>query len=157
MDAQIRTLIQRIIDTHRTLTLATLRPDGWPQATTVGYAGEGLTLYFLCGADSQKAANIAACNKVSLTIDDDVDDIPKLQGLSMAATAAFVTDPADCSRIFRMLIAKYPAAKDWPEPAQGTVRYVRLTPKVISVLDYAKGFGHADLVEVTPADMARAA
>jgi hypothetical protein len=35
------------------MTIATTRPDGWPQATTVGYANEGLTLYFLCGPDSQ--------------------------------------------------------------------------------------------------------
>ena len=27
------------------MTIATLRPDGWPQATTVGYVSEGLTLY----------------------------------------------------------------------------------------------------------------
>ena len=41
---------------HTIRSAATLRPDGWPQATTLGYANEGLTLYFLCGPDSQKAA-----------------------------------------------------------------------------------------------------
>jgi hypothetical protein len=39
-----------------TIRSAATRPDGWPQATTLGYANEGLTLYFLCGPDSQKAA-----------------------------------------------------------------------------------------------------
>ena len=156
MDAQLKSLIQKIIDSHRTLTLATLRPDGWPQATTVGYGGIGLNLYFLCGVDSQKAANIAACKKVSLTIDDDVDNVMVLKGLSMAATAEFVTDRATCSKLYRLLISKYPAAKDWPEPDPETVRYVRLTPKVISVLDYSKGFGHTDLVDVTPSDLATA-
>ncbi|MGE0829738.1 MAG: pyridoxamine 5'-phosphate oxidase family protein [Hyphomonadaceae bacterium] len=137
----------QIIASHRVLTLATVRPDGWPQATTVGYASEGATIYFLCGAESQKAANIAACNKVSLTIDDDADDVLALKGLSMAATAEFVTDAALIPKIFRMLVAKYPQAKDMPMPEAGTVRYVRLTPKVISVLDYSKGFGHTDLVD----------
>jgi hypothetical protein len=26
------------------MPIATLRPDGWPQATTMGYVNEGLTL-----------------------------------------------------------------------------------------------------------------
>jgi hypothetical protein len=29
------------------------RPDGWPQATIVGYVNDGLTLYFLCSPQSQ--------------------------------------------------------------------------------------------------------
>ena len=149
MDRDLQALILQIIAQHRVLTLATVRPDGWPQATTVGYASEGTTIYFLCGADSQKAANIAACNKVSLTIGDDPDDVPALKALSMAATAEFVTDPELTTKIYRMLISKYPQAKDMPMPAAGTVRYVRLTPQVISVLDYSKGFGHTDLVDVT--------
>ena len=55
-----------------TVTIATLRPDGWPQATTVGYVSEGLVLYFLCGRQSQKAVNIAADNRISLVIDHDL-------------------------------------------------------------------------------------
>jgi hypothetical protein len=35
-----------------------------------------------------------------------------------------------------------------PQPEPGQVRVFRLEPKVISVLDYAKGFGHTDLVTV---------
>jgi nitroimidazol reductase NimA-like FMN-containing flavoprotein (pyridoxamine 5'-phosphate oxidase superfamily) len=59
------------MDAHRIMTIATLRADGWPQATTVGYAHEGLTLYFLCGLESQKAKNLARDDRVSITIDHD--------------------------------------------------------------------------------------
>jgi nitroimidazol reductase NimA-like FMN-containing flavoprotein (pyridoxamine 5'-phosphate oxidase superfamily) len=59
MDEEIRRKILRLLDEHRITTIATPRPDGWPEATTVGYASEGLTIYFLCGRDSQKAANLA--------------------------------------------------------------------------------------------------
>jgi nitroimidazol reductase NimA-like FMN-containing flavoprotein (pyridoxamine 5'-phosphate oxidase superfamily) len=38
-----REKILTILDQRRIMTIATLRPDGWPQATTVGYANEGLT------------------------------------------------------------------------------------------------------------------
>lgn len=153
MEQSIKTLILHIIASHRVLTLATMRPDGWPQATTVGYASEGMSIYFLCGAGSQKAANLAACNKVSLTIDNDAEDQMALKGVSMAATAAFITDPALIDKIFRMLMSKYPAAKDMPAPDPATVRYVRLTPKVISVLDYSKGFGHTEQVDVSADDL----
>jgi hypothetical protein len=35
-----------MLDQHRIMTVATLRPDGWPQATTVGYVNDGLTSIF---------------------------------------------------------------------------------------------------------------
>ena len=59
VDEGTKRKILTLLDQHRIMTIATLRPDSWPQATTVGYANDGLTLYFLCGPDSQKAANLA--------------------------------------------------------------------------------------------------
>jgi nitroimidazol reductase NimA-like FMN-containing flavoprotein (pyridoxamine 5'-phosphate oxidase superfamily) len=49
MDAETRKKILSLLDQHRIMTIATVRPDGWPQATTVGYVSDGLDLYFLCG------------------------------------------------------------------------------------------------------------
>ncbi|WP_225150876.1 pyridoxamine 5'-phosphate oxidase family protein [Bradyrhizobium sp. NBAIM08] len=71
MDDTLRRKIQTLLDQHRTMRIATLRADGWPQVTTVGYANEGFTIYFLCGPDSQKAQNISRDDRVSLAIDDD--------------------------------------------------------------------------------------
>jgi len=90
MDEAIRNKILTLLDQHRIMTVATLRPDGWPQATTVGYANEGLTLYFLCGLESQKAVNLAHDDRVSLTIDHDTTDLMAITGLSMAAHAQAV-------------------------------------------------------------------
>lgn len=149
MDESIKQRIISLLDEHRIMTLATLRPDGWPQATTVGYVTDGLTLYFLCGLESQKAANIARDNRVSLTIDHDTDQIMEITGLSMAARATAVTDRAEAERVIGMMPLKYPAQKTalpGPMPKPEDVRIFRLTPVVISVLDYTKGFGHTDLV-----------
>src|SRR5262249_13598845 len=137
-----------LLEAHRIMSVATLRPDGWPQATTVGYANDGLSLYFLCGLDSQKAANLARDNRVSLTIDHDTPQVMEITGLSMAARAHVVDDPAEAERAMRLLFARYPEQQGLtlalPKPAE--VRIFRLGPEVISVLDYAKGFGHTDLV-----------
>lgn len=148
MDETIKPKILAVLNEHRIMTLATLRPDGWPQATTVGYVNDGHTLYFLCGLDSQKARNLAHDNRVSLTIDHDADQIMEITGLSMAARAHPVTDRAEATRVLQMMPLKYPEQKSFPGPMPQPedVRIYRLEPVVISVLDYSKGFGHTDLV-----------
>ena len=148
MDEEVKRKILRLLDEHRIMSLATLRPDGWPQATTVGYANEGLTLYFLCGPDSQKARNLARDDRVSLTIDHDTPQVMEITGLSMAAHAKVVVDPAEGEKALRMLMLKYPQQNSLPlpMPTPADVRIFRVTPKVISVLDYSKGFGHTDLI-----------
>jgi nitroimidazol reductase NimA-like FMN-containing flavoprotein (pyridoxamine 5'-phosphate oxidase superfamily) len=149
MDPQIRQKIQTILDGHRNMTIATLRPDGWPQATTVGYANDGLTLYFLCDPKGQKATNLARDDRVSLTVDDDTQPVMEISGLSMAAHARPVLDPAEGERVLKMLMQKYPQQDPpipLPMPKASEVRIFRVTPTVISVLDYTKGFAHTDLV-----------
>ena len=148
MDDSIRRKILTLLDQHRIMTVATLRPDGWPQATTVGYVNEGLVLYFLCGLDSQKAKNLAIDDRISLTIDHDTADLMTITGLSMAAHAEVLTDRAEAEKILRMLPLKYSDAPPLPMkmPSADEVRLFRVTPVVISVLDYSKGFGHTDLV-----------
>lgn len=148
MDERLKQKAVDILDRHRTMRIATLRPDGWPQTTTVGYANHGLTLYFLCAKDSQKAANLARDDRVSLAIDDDPVQIMAIEGVSMAARAARVTDTAEGARALEALFARYPAQQgislDMPSPSD--VAIFRLTPKVISILDYSLGFGHTELM-----------
>lgn len=148
MDEETRKKILGLLDQHRIMTIATLRPDGWPQATTVGYVNEGLTLYFLCGIESQKAKNLARDNRISLTIDHDTPNVMEITGLSMAAYAQPVSDRAEAEKVLRMLPLKYPDAPPLPlkMPTPDEVRLFRVVPTIISVLDYSKGFGHTDLV-----------
>jgi hypothetical protein len=148
MDDEIRRKILTLLDQHRIMTIATLRPDGWPQATTVGYVNEDPTLYFLCGLDSQKAVNIARCDRVSLTIDQDTPQVMEITGLPMAAHAQAVVEPTEADKVLRMPPLKYPkqVSLPGPMPSADQVRIFRVTPAVVSVLDYSKGFGHTDLV-----------
>jgi nitroimidazol reductase NimA-like FMN-containing flavoprotein (pyridoxamine 5'-phosphate oxidase superfamily) len=148
MDNAIRRKILALLDQHRIMTVATLRSDGWPQATTGGYVSEGLTLYFLCGFDIQKAKNLALDNRVSLTIDHDTANLMANTGLSMSGHAHAVTDRAEAEKILRMLPLKYPDAPPLPMkmPSPDEIRLFRTTPTIVSILDYSKGFGHTDLV-----------
>ena len=148
MDDLLRQKILALLGQHRTMRIATLRPDGWPQVTTVGYANDGLTIYFLCGLESQKASNLACDDRVSLAIDDNSAQVMDITGLSMAARATVVTDPAEADKAIELLMSRYPDQKggDLPMPKPSEVRIFRLTPSVVSVLDYSKGFGHTELV-----------
>jgi PPOX class probable F420-dependent enzyme len=150
MDTSLKQQIVGLLDAHRIMTLATLRPDGWPQATTVGYMNEGLTLWFLCGTDSQKAKNLARDNRVSITVDHDTPDIMAITGLSMAARAHRVTDRAEAEKVIAMLPLKYrdapPTTTQLKMPTPDEVAVFRVVPEVVSVLDYTKGFGHTELV-----------
>jgi|SRR5512146_186437 PPOX class probable F420-dependent enzyme len=146
MNDEIKRKILALLDEHRIMTVATLRPDGWPQATTVGYVSEDLTLYFLCGRDSQKVRNLSRDDRVSLTIDHDVPAPLAITGLSMAAHARPVADPEEVKRFFQKLATKYPEYGSLQMPSLDDVRVFRVSPRVISVLDYSKGFGHSELV-----------
>jgi len=148
MDDILKRKIQALLDQHRTMRIATLRPDGWPQVTTVGYANDGFTIYFLCGKESQKASNLARDNRVSLAIDDDAPQVMEITGLSMAARAEVVNDAVDGEKALRLLFQRYPEQKSVPGPlpTPADVRIFRLTPTVISLLDYSRGFGQTDLV-----------
>jgi nitroimidazol reductase NimA-like FMN-containing flavoprotein (pyridoxamine 5'-phosphate oxidase superfamily) len=55
MDDILKSKIRDLLDQHGLMTVATNRPGGWPQVTTVGYINDGLTIYFLCSPQSQKA------------------------------------------------------------------------------------------------------
>jgi nitroimidazol reductase NimA-like FMN-containing flavoprotein (pyridoxamine 5'-phosphate oxidase superfamily) len=151
MDDLMKQKILALLESHRIMTIATLRPDGWPQATTVGYVNEGLTLWFLCGLESQKAKNLALDDRVSITIDHDTPDIMSITGLSMAARAHRVTDRAEAEKVIRALPLKYPdappqTAQSMKMPAPEDVALFRVVPEIVSVIDYTKGFAHTDLV-----------
>jgi hypothetical protein len=132
------------------MSVATLRPDGWPQATTVGYVNEGLSIYFLCGLESQKAQNLAQDDRVSLTINDDPEDIMQITGLSLSGHARLVEDPAEGTRLIALMPPRYPDRPPLPMamPTPDQIHIFQVTPTVVSVLDYRKGFGHTELSSV---------
>lgn len=137
-----------ILDQHRVMTVATLRPDGWPQATMVGYANEDLLLFFLISRSSQKYANLVRDNRVSLAIGDDVEKISDIRALSMSALVYPVRDEALRAHGYGLLVKRRPELKTLPEPDWRDAAIVRAVPRDIAVLDFTQGLGHSDLVRV---------
>lgn len=148
LEPEIRSIIQQGQD----LTLATLREDGWPQATTVSYASEGRRIFFGCGAQSQKARNLARDDRVSATIDLPYRAWDEIRGLSIGGRARRLTDPTEMAVAGRAFLAKFPAEAFHDLGPVEQLTLFELIPEVVSVLDYRKGFGHTELVRA--ADLA---
>ena len=149
MDQASEKFVLDIVENGKDLTLATIRPDGYPQATTVSYAHEGLTIYVGIGKESQKAHNIRHCNKVSLTINEPYEDWKHIKGVSMGAIAEILNDPEDIKRAADCLIRRFPQVAEWAQSKEAAeTALLKITPQVISVLDYTKGFGHTELVKL---------
>lgn len=147
MDESNKDFVLRVIDSANDLTLATVRPDGYPQATTVSFAHDGLTLYVGIGKHSQKADNIRHNNKVALTINLPYQDWRDIKGLSMSALAAIADTDAEVEEAKSCLLKRFPQTAEWADPGTaGNIAFLKITPQLISVLDYSKGFGHTELV-----------
>jgi nitroimidazol reductase NimA-like FMN-containing flavoprotein (pyridoxamine 5'-phosphate oxidase superfamily) len=147
METGQRDFVQQVLDTAQDLTLATIRPDGFPQATTVSFAHEGMAIYVGIGRNSQKAENIRDNGKVSLTINLPYHDWREIRGLSMSGLAELLTDPREAAGAAACLERRFPAVSEWCGPDMAhEVIFVRIQPQMVSVIDYSKGFGHTELV-----------
>ena len=127
-----------ILDQNRLMALATIRADGWPQNTMVGYANDGLLLYFVVSRQSQKFANIQQDDRVSLVVGRDFHDPATINALSMAARASEVTDAKQRDQAVELLLQRHPGLARLERPAAGHSAVMRAYPEIVTILDYSK-------------------
>ena len=139
-----------LLNANRLMAIATLRPDGWPQSTTVSYANEDILIYFVVSRQSQKFANIERDDRVSLAIGQDFHDPATIAAVSIAARASEIRDPNQRERAVKLLLERHPGLRRLERPEPGHSAVMRANPEIITILDYSKGFGHADLLTVGP-------
>jgi nitroimidazol reductase NimA-like FMN-containing flavoprotein (pyridoxamine 5'-phosphate oxidase superfamily) len=138
-----------ILDARRVMAVSTIRPDGWPQTTIVGYANEGLLLYFLISRDSQKFANIERDDRISVAIGEEPPDFRYLKAVYAGAHASEVTDPKQREHAWRLLMARHPNLADFELPDRSEAAMMRAPCMFVSIVDFSKGFGHADALTVS--------
>lgn len=154
MKQEFKRQIIGILNVHRIMTVATIRPDSWPQATVVGYVNDGLVIYCFVDRNGQKFANITQDPRVSVAIAKDYPQPLMIKGLSFAGRASVVQDRGEAARARALYLKRYPEHKIMPPPDPAAVPAIRITPEIVSIIDYSKGFGHSDLVRVSETDMA---
>jgi len=167
MMPRLKALILRVLDEHRVMTIATNRPDGWPQATIVGYVNDGFMLYSFVARDTQKFANIKRDPRISAAIGSDAPSPADIRGLSLAGHAAEVIDRAEYEDVAKLRLKRFPEYASVPllkgedgqpyriaaVPPRESVALLRIAPDIISVLDYSKGFGHSEVVTFSERDL----
>ena len=141
MDPALREEILSVLKDASDMTIATIRPDGYPQATTVSYVSDGLTLYFGCAAESQKAQNIVYNDKVSLTVTLPYFNWEEIRGLSIGGTAKPVTDPNEINRVSELMLRKFPQILRYALAGKKVSSWSGSSPRSFLFSIIAKGLG----------------
>lgn len=138
----------QILNDHQQMAISTVRPDGWPQTTIVGYANDGWTLYFLIFRASQKFTNIASDDRVSIAVAAESSFLGEIKAVYAGAHATEVTDPDERARAWQLMMERHPNLADFGLPDDTDTALMRARCKHVSVLDYSKGIGHAETLIV---------
>lgn len=137
-----------ILNSYRQLAISTVRPDGWPQTTIVGYANDGWAVYFMIFRSSQKFANISLDDRVSIAVSGDTSALGDIKAVFAGAHAAEVKDPIERDRAWGLLSQRHPNLGDFGLPDDSETALMRATCKYVSVVDYSKGIGHTEALIV---------
>jgi hypothetical protein len=135
------------------MTMATLREDGSPHASTVHFASDGLVMFAAIAIDSHKAHEIRQDGRVSLTVNTPARNWNEIQGLSIDGIVSMIDWPRGQAEASALLLKKLPAYAALVGPAPKLpwpgMLFVRVVPTSLMVLDYTKRFGHTTRFEVT--------
>jgi hypothetical protein len=138
----------QILGDNRTMAISTVRPDGWPQTTIVGYVNDELVVYFLIFRSGQKFANIAHDRRVSIAVGKEPPNIRLSEAVFAGALASEVVEPSERDQAWGLLVQRHPDLLGAPQPDWSAVAMMRAECLHLSVLDYSKGLGHADALHL---------
>ena len=134
----------QILNAHRIMAISTVRPDGWPQTTIVGYANRGFDLYFLVFRSGQKLANIRHDDRISIAVTSEPADLGEIKAIYAGAHAREITDPKERDQAWNMLMERHSNLGGFRIPDAGEAAFMHATCKYVSVLDFSQGLGHRD-------------
>jgi general stress protein 26 len=133
---------QNVIDylvNHIHLRLGTVTPEGGAHVTTVTYASDGTTVYFMTDKTSRKAVNLLNNPKVAYTVDEDCENIGAVQGVRMEGIAEPVSDEDELQKAMGLIIKKFPSVMELPP--NPNMFAVKIIPTRGYFLDNSKGLG----------------
>lgn len=147
IDTAAQEQVQKILARATDLTLATVRADGGPHATTVSFVSDGLAIYAAIAIDCAKAHELHHDARIAATVNLPYADWSEIQGLSIIGAAGFVTDRDELQHVAALLLRKLPQYNSvigrpdivpWPG-----LLFIRIEPASLTIIDYTRGFGHA--------------
>jgi len=137
-----------ILNSHRIMAISTVRPDGWPQTTMVGYANQGFELVFMIFRASQKFANIAKDDRISIAVASEPSELSELKAVYAGAHASEITDPAEREAAWKLLMERHSNLGGFQMPDGDAAVFMRAVCKYVSVLDFSQGLGHREQLTI---------
>jgi hypothetical protein len=144
----------KILNSHRIMSISTVRPDGWPQTTIVGYANEGFGIFFMIFRSSQKFANIQRDDRISIAVAAEPAHLSDLKAVYAGAHASEITDPKQHEEAWRLLLQRHSNLAGFQLPDAGEAAFMRASGKYVSVLDFSQGLGHQETLSIGTDDHA---
>jgi hypothetical protein len=89
-------------------------------------------------------------SRVSIVVGRDFEEATQIKALSIAANASEVQDPKQRERAIDLILERHPALAKLPRPDLRHSAVMRAYCSIVTILDYSKGFGHADVLTVSP-------
>lgn len=148
----------KILNTHRIMAISTVRPDGWPQTTVVGYANEGFELVFLIYRSGQKFANIGHDDRISIAVAAEPAELSELKAVYAGGHAREIIDADGRAKAWKQLMERHSNLAGFRIPDAGEAVFMSMTCNYVSVLDFSQGIGHREQLTVddsgVPVDVA---
>jgi uncharacterized protein YhbP (UPF0306 family) len=138
-------VVAGFLDGHSTMSLATSR-DGSVYASSLFYASDGLTLYFLSDPGSAHSVNISLNPGVAVTISKDHSDWKTVRGLQMRGRAYEVPE-GESEPARKIIEKKYPFLVElfgMPELFRGArgIAFYKVVPETVRLIDNSVHFGY---------------
>lgn len=137
-----------ILNANRIMAISTVRPDGWPQTTVVGYANSGFDVFFLIFRASQKYANIERDNRVSIAVAPEPRELEQLKAIYAGMVVEEITDSQERDAAWRLLLERHSNLAGFKIPEANQAVFMRGKCRHVSVLDFSQGLGHREQLTI---------
>lgn len=147
MRGDLRRRVADYLAQHTTLTLATVGPDGLPQAAPLFYASDAhLNLIFLSSPDSRHSRNLARNPAAAAAIYDEVWEWQAIRGVQLEGQVERL-EGEERQMALALYRAKYPFIAAFALQVEGSVLY-RLRPRWLRYIDNSVTFGWREEMEL---------
>lgn len=144
---ELRRCIADYLAQHTTLTLATVGPDGLPQAAPLFYASDAqMNLIFLSSPESRHSRNLAHNPAAAAAIYDEVWEWRAIRGVQLEGRVERL-EGEERQAALALYRAKYPFIAELARQVEESVLY-RLRPHWLRYIDNSVAFGWREEVEL---------
>lgn len=151
MHSRAVSAVADLLGRERLLTLACIRPDHWPQATTLGYLSEGLNLYIRVARASHTFTNLLGDDRASIAVRTTGGGYGEGVGVTMTGRFHPVEDASEIGRLEAEMTRRYPDIHLYCPSGQPSV-VLKFTPHLITAVGIADGRSDPQTFRVDPAD-----